>query len=91
MTKNVIFLMLRHECLLIRAETPLKDRYTLIGRSNTLIEQSDHLSTETRMSITMGNRNKKRIIKEFFGKFWKELIIGKILSIIGSSLLSASI
>jgi len=24
------------------AETPLKDRYTLIERSNTLIEQSDH-------------------------------------------------
>ena len=33
---------------------PLKDRYTLIERSNTLIEQSDHLTTEARMSIIMG-------------------------------------
>ena len=40
--------------MLIRAETPLKDRYTLIERSNTLIEQSDHLATETRMSTIMG-------------------------------------
>ena len=53
-TKNVIFLALRHECLLIRAETPLKDGYNLIEHSNTLIEQSDHLATETRMSIIMG-------------------------------------
>jgi len=53
-TKNVIFLTLRHECLLIRAETPLKIQYTLIEHSNSLIEQSDHLATETRMSIIMG-------------------------------------
>jgi len=53
-TKNVIFLTLKHECLLIRAETPLKDWYTLIEHSNTLIEQSDYLATETRMSIIMG-------------------------------------
>ena len=52
-TKNVILLTLWHECLLIRAGMPLKDRYTLIERSNTLIEQSDPLATETRMSITM--------------------------------------
>jgi len=32
---------------------PLKDRYTLIECSNTLIEQSDHLATETRMSIIL--------------------------------------
>jgi len=38
----------------VPAETSLKDRYTLIERSNTLIEQSDHLATETRMSIIMG-------------------------------------
>jgi len=38
----------------IRAETPLKDRYTLIERSITLIEQSDHLAAESRMSIIMG-------------------------------------
>ena len=34
-----------------RAETPLKDWYTLIEHSNTIIEQSDHLATETRMRI----------------------------------------
>jgi len=44
----MLYLALRHECLLTRAETPLKDRYTLIEHSNTLIEQSDHLATETR-------------------------------------------
>ena len=49
-----MLLTLWHESLLIRAETSLKDRYTLIERSNTLIEQSDHLATETRMSIIMG-------------------------------------
>jgi len=38
-------LTLKHECLLIRA---------LIEHSNTLIEQSDHLATETRISIIMG-------------------------------------
>jgi len=51
--KNVILLTLWHECLQIRAETPLKDRYTLIERSNTLIEQSDLLATETRITIIM--------------------------------------
>ena len=35
-------------------EIPQKDWYTLIKRSNTLIEQSDHLAIETRMSIIMG-------------------------------------
>jgi len=45
---------LRHECLLIRAETPLKDQCSLIERSNTLLEQSDYLAMETRMSIIMG-------------------------------------
>ena len=38
----------------VPADTPLKDQYTLIKHSNTLIEQSDHLATETRMSIIMG-------------------------------------
>jgi len=35
-------------------EMPLKDRYTLIKPSNTLIEQLDLLATEIRMSIIMG-------------------------------------
>jgi len=48
-----MFLTLRHECLL-RAEMSLKDQYTLIERPTTLIEQSDHLAAETRMSIIMG-------------------------------------
>jgi len=38
----------------IKAKTPLKDQYTLIERSNSLIEQSNYLATETRMSIIMG-------------------------------------
>ena len=38
---------------MIRAETPLKE-YTLIEHSNTLIEQSDLLATEIRMSIVLG-------------------------------------
>jgi len=33
---------------------PLKDRYILIEGSNTLIEQSIHLSAETRVSIILG-------------------------------------
>ena len=62
-------LALRHENLLIRAETPLKYWYTLIERSNTLIEQSDHLATETRMGITgLDTGIKKRIMGEFSGR-----------------------
>jgi len=53
-TKKVILLTLWHKCLLIRAEMPLKDWYTVIESSNTLIGQSNHLATETRMSIIMG-------------------------------------
>ena len=63
------------QCLLIRAETPLKDQYTLIERSNTLIEQSDHSATETRMRLDT------TIKKELWEDFWEilERIIGKIL------------
>jgi len=40
--------MLRHET---RAETSPKDWYTLIKHSDTLIEQSNYLATETIMGI----------------------------------------
>ena len=38
----------------VRAKSPLKDQYTLIECSNNLIEQSDLLAIETKMSIIMG-------------------------------------
>jgi len=37
-----------------KTETLLRDQYTLIECLNTLIEQSVHLATETRMSMIMG-------------------------------------
>ena len=36
---------------------PLKDQYTLIERTNTLIEQSDHLATEPRIISSIGVRS----------------------------------
>jgi len=39
---------------------PLKDQYTLIELSNTLIEQSDLLAMETRISIIIGNARVKK-------------------------------
>ena len=60
--------IMTHESLLIRAELPLEDQCTLMECSNTLIEQSDLLVTETEMSIIMGI-----IVRYNYGRFffWK--------------------
>ena len=63
-TKHIILLTLWHECLLIRAEMPLKDRYTLIEHSNNLIEQSDHLATEIKNEHNYGNNMSNARIKK---------------------------
>ena len=53
---------------------PLKDQYTLIEHSNTVIEQSDHLLQNIGHSygnnrLDIGIKNCGRI---FFWKIWKE-------------------